>query len=323
MKIATFSLSSVVVLLTCLLLAGCVDEAPYPEQPGYTWEDWLNRERLVDWDTMVVDGRTRTFIVHLPPHHESSDSLLPLVIGLHGTGGSALQFSQHYNFSKLADDAGFIAVYPNGVRSDGRIGIRTWNAGNCCDFAVRENIDDVRFIQELIAELTERYRVNPKRVYATGMSNGGMMAYRLAAEIPEQIAAIAPVSGTMVFDPPADQSRPVPVLHLHSVLDQIIPYHGGTNPLGYYFPPVDSVLNVWAGRNGCLPDARVTEENDNYMQMQWVDESGTPLIVHYTTQDGGHSWPGGQQVRPNAAPPSTAIDANKLIWDFFKQFNLP
>jgi len=310
-------------VLTVLILfsfGGCAGEAPEPV-PRYPWEDWLNWERLVDWDTLTVGGRARTFYVHLPPRYEEGNGQLPLVIGLHGTGGSAVQFDRHYHFSEKADEAGFVAVYPNGVRSDGRLGIRTWNAGSCCDFAMRENVDDVGFIRALVDRLLEVYRIDPNRVYVTGMSNGGMLAYRLAAEIPEKIAAIASVSCTMVFDPPAEQPRPVPIIHLHSVLDEIIPHDGGTNRLGYHFPPVDSVLNVWVARNGCLPDPQVTE-GVGYAVKQWMDEAGAPLIVHYLTGDGGHSWPGGEQVRPNADPPSTTIDANDLLWGFFEHFHL-
>jgi len=308
-------------VLTLFSFGGCAGEAPHPA-PRFPWENWLDWERLVNWDTLMVDGRARTFNVHLPPQYEEGADTFPLVIGLHGLGGSAVQFDRHYHFSGKADREGFVAVYPNGVRSDGRFGIRTWNAGTCCDFAMRENVDDVRFISELIDRLLESYRIDPKRVYVTGMSNGGMLTYRLAAEIPQKIAAIAPVSCTMVFDPPADQPRPVPIIHLHSVLDEIIPYNGGTNSLGYHFPPVDSILNVWAARNGCLPDPQVTE-GAGYTVKQWVDELDSPFMVHYLTEDGGHSWPGGEQVRPGAAPPSAAINGNELIWGFFQRFHLP
>lgn len=308
-------------VLTLFSFGGCAGEAPHPA-PRFPWENWLDWERLVNWDTLMVDGRARTFNVHLPPQYEEGADTFPLVIGLHGLGGSAVQFDRHYHFSEKADREGFIAVYPNGVRSDGRFGIRTWNAGTCCDFAMRENVDDVRFISELIDRLLESYRIDPKRVYVTGMSNGGMLTYRLAAEIPQKIAAIAPVSCTMVFDPPVDQPRPVPIIHLHSVLDEIIPYNGGTNSLGYHFPSVDSILNVWVARNGCLPDPQVTE-GAGYTVKQWVDELDSPFMVHYLTEDGGHSWPGGEQVRPGAAPPSAAINGNELIWGFFQRFHLP
>jgi len=272
--------------------------------------------------TIDVNGLRRNYIVNLPPSYYNDTTTCALVIALHGTGGSAAQFEDTYGFSRKADEAGFIAVYPNGVARAGALNIRTWNAGTCCDYASKNNIDDVGFISNLIDKMTSSYRVDPKRVYVTGMSNGGMMTYRLAAEIPQKIAAIAPVSGTMVYSPPAQQSRPVPILELHSVLDKIVPYAGGTNQFGYYFPPVDSVLRVWSVRNQCLPDMQVVVDDDRYKLVQWLDKTGTPSIVHYLTKDGGHSWPGGQKARQRADPPSLVINANDLIWNFFRQYKL-
>lgn len=306
------------VVLACFSFGGCTEEAP-DLKPRFPWEDWLDWERLVDWDTLMVDGLARTYNVHLPAGYDTAEGPFPVVIGLHGTGGSAVQFDRHYHLSEKADQAGFIAVYPNGVRSDGRLGIRTWNAGSCCDFAVRENVNDVGFISRLIDELIATYRADPSRIYVTGMSNGGMLAYRLAAEVPEKIAAIAPVSCSMVIDPPPVQTVPMPIIHLHSALDRIVPYEGGANALGYQFPPVDSVLQVWAARNGCRSEAQLVTDNGRYRQVQWVTDDGTPLIIHYLTADGGHAWPGGERTRPNADPPSTAIQANDIIWAFFKE----
>jgi len=270
---------------------------------------------------ITVDNLERAFIISLPSTYRSGIDTLPLVIGLHGTGGNATQFERDYSFSLKAENDGFIAVYPNGVASDGRLGIRTWNAGTCCDYAARENIDDVKFISSLIDKLVDEYRIDRNRIYVTGMSNGGMMCYRLAAEIPDKIAAIAPVSGTMVYTPTSEQKRSVPILHLHSRLDKIVPYDGGTNAMGYHFPAVDSTLTVWANRNDCNPDFEVVE-NAEFTKKEWLDKSGHPFIVHYATNDGGHSWPGGKKVRPKADEPSIAINANTLIWEFFQQHTL-
>ena len=271
---------------------------------------------------MEVNGLSRNFIVNLPPAYYDDTIPYALVIGLHGTGGNAQQFEEVYGFSKKADDAGFIAVYPNGVTGNGAFNVRTWNAGTCCDFAMKNGIDDVGFISNLIDKMISGYRIDPKRVYVTGMSNGGMMTYRLAAELPLKIAAVAPVSSTMVLNPPGNQARRVPILHLHSILDSIVPYNGGANELGYYFPPVDSVLRVWADRNLCLPDEQVVVDDDRYKLVQWLDENGDPSIVHYLTRDGGHSWPGGRQARRRADLPSQVINANDLIWEFFTRHKL-
>lgn len=273
--------------------------------------------------SISVNGMNRSYLVNLPPHYYSDTATMyPMVIALHGTGGNAAQFERDYGFSTKADESGFVAVYANGVPSTGILHLRTWNAGTCCDFAVKNGIDDVSFISQLIDKMTSNYHIDPKRVYVTGMSNGGMLTYRLAAELPHKIAAIAPVSASMVYSPPASQSRPVPILELHSVWDKIVPYNGGTNDFGYYFPSIDSVLNVWALRNNCLPDAKVVVNDARFKQLNWTNEKGDVLIEHYVTQDGGHAWPGGKQARDKADVPSQVINANDLIWAFFERFKL-
>ncbi len=310
MKTIIRPLSGILLLCLSYISSGCSKDA---QPPRRNFDATLN-----------VNGLKRSYIVNLPPgYYQNSDTMLyPMIIALHGTGGSAAQFEADYGFSRKADEAGFVAVYPDGVASTNRLRLRTWNAGACCDYAMKNGIDDVSFINGLIDKMAANYRIDPERVYVTGMSNGGMMAYRLAAELSGKIAAIAPVSCSMVYSPAASQPRHVPVLHLHSVLDSIVPYHGGSNRFGYYFPPVDSVLNVWALRNGCRQEPVVVTDNSNYKQIQWINGEGAVMINHYLTQDGGHSWPGGKQVRPRAAPPSTAINANDLIWDFFRQYRL-
>lgn len=308
---AVFNLISCVALLTLpFLVGGCENN-----------EDSLLPPRHFVAN-MEIDGLKRTYIVNLPPqYYEDETNLYPLVIGLHGTGGNASQFENHYGFSIKADEAGFVAVYPEGVARNGPYRIRTWNAGTCCDFAMQNNINDVAFISRLIDEMTGQYHIDKKRVYVTGMSNGGMLAYRLAAELPGKIAAIAPVSSTMVYHPSTGQSRPVPILHLHSYQDRIVPYAGGSDQLGYYFPPVDSVLRVWAQRNNCTPEPTVLVSDGQYTQMQWTNAQGNVMIMHYVTQDGSHAWPMALYARPRN-PASQAINANELIWDFFSQYKL-
>lgn len=291
--------ASVNLLLFCLLIFTGCDKAP-PEQP----------HRITA--TMKVDGRTRHYLLYLPSGYYEDTSRYALVLGLHGTGGSAAQFDRQYGLTQKANAAKFIVAYPEGVRSDGRLGIRTWNAGNCCDYAAEHHIDDVQYIRLLIDQLTTRYRINAKKVYVTGMSNGGMMAYRLACEMPEKIAAIAPVSCTMMA---ADchPARPMPVLHLHSVLDTKVPPQGGIGIGGYYFPPVDSALNVLAF--GATPV--VVRDDGQYKLTKWGDR-----MEYYLTRDGGHAWPGALSTAGWADAPSEVINANDLLWAFFQRFAL-
>jgi polyhydroxybutyrate depolymerase len=285
----------------------------------------LIEEKLFRFNaTLTIDGLTRTYVLNLPPnYYNSSPSDFPLVIGLHGGGGSTSQFESDYRFTAFANESKFIVVYPEGIRSNGILGLRTWNAGTCCDYASNHQIDDVKFIRELIDELVSHYNVNPKRVYATGMSNGGMMAYRLACEIPEKIAAIVAVSCSMVVTQPCHPERPVPILHLHSAQDTKIPYQGGIGIRGYYFPPIDSVLQAWSSENSCSAAAPVITHQDGYDFSKWSPCEKNTTIEYYLTQDGGHAWPGGIKSRSAADTPSEAIKANELLWEFLQRFELP
>lgn len=188
------------------------------------------------------------------------------------------------------------------------------------------NIDDVKFISLLIDKLLAGYKINPKKVYATGHSNGGMLSYRLACEISSKIAAIAPNGCTMVVAA-CNPSRPVPVLHMHSVLDTKVPYQGGSGSgVGtstIHLPSLDSVLNAWSLKNTCTSGAQVLVNNSNYKFTKWSACNNAVTIQYYLTQDGGHGWPGGLPGGPFSDTPSTVISANDLLWEFFQQYQLP
>jgi len=275
--------------------------------------------------TMVVDGRTRSYVVVLPPKYYESSDYFSLVIALHGGGGSGTQFETSTGLTVKANAAKFVVVYPDGVPNTSLLKARTWNAGGCCDYAVDNNINDVKFISELIDKLVATYNINPKKVYATGHSNGGMLSYRLACELSNKIAAIAPNASTMVITQPCAASRPVSVLHMHSILDNNVPYKGGVGSgfSNHYNPPIDSVLKGWQLKNQCAQPARVITDNSNYTFTKWYDCLNNVNIYYYLMKDGGHSWPGGLPGSLVGDTPSTVINANDLLWEFFQQHQLP
>jgi len=305
-------------LRTCLFtlifisLLSCSKDEATPEEKVFRFDA-----------TMKVDGRTRTYSLNLPPNYYE-DAGFSLVIAMHGGGGSAEQFETTSKLTEKANASHFIVVYPEGVVSTGALGARTWNAGGCCAYAIEHQIDDVKFIEQLIDKLVADYKIDPKKVYATGHSNGGMLSYRLACEISEKIAAIATSSCTMVVKQPCDPSRAVPVLHIHSVVDEKVPYTGGTGISNAYFPPLDSILNVWSLVNDCETIAQVLHNDDDYKFTKWSDCSGQVTIHYYLTQDGGHAWAGGLAGGGiNGDTPSVVINTNDLLWDFFQQYQLP
>jgi polyhydroxybutyrate depolymerase len=175
--------------------------------------------------TLESDGRSRAYFVHLPPGYTGKQPL-PLVLVLHGATESPEGVEELSGMSLKADKENFIAVYPRGT---GRLSnVPTWNSGNCCGYALMNHVDDVGFLRALIEKLGHDYVVDPKRIYVTGISNGGMMTYRAACELSDKIAAIAPVEGEQNVD--CRPGSPVSVIVFHGTADHLVPFDGGTTP---------------------------------------------------------------------------------------------
>ena len=199
-------------------------------------------------------GRKRYYLVHVPPGGGSGKPQ-PVVLALHGGGGDAKGMRLHYGLERVADREGFILVFPEG---SGRLGrkLLTWNAGTCCGYAMAQRVDDVGYVDTLLRDLARRTPVDQARTYATGHSNGAMMSYRLAAEMSDRIAAIAPVAGSMVVPSP-NPCRPVAMLHVHSVDDPRALYDGGLGPpfpltkSRVLHPSVSRTIRWWVQQNGC------------------------------------------------------------------------
>jgi len=286
---------------------------------------------------LVHDNLRRTFIVYIPSSYDRSVPV-PLVIALHGKGvdGEGMILVTRKGFDRLADRDGFIVVYPDGIEMN-------WNDGRSDeednDRAHRENIDDVGFIAALADKMVRDYNVDPERIYATGISNGAIMSYRLACELSDRIAAIAPVDGNMplLYTPGCSPSRHIPVLAINNVNDPLVPFEGGeihgrsgrTN-LGKVMS-VDESVGYWVQKNGCSPVPGVTEEPDRdpedgtrVSSWEYVNESDGTEVILYIVYGGGHTWPGGLQYLPERVIGKTSrdIDANEVIWTFFRRQKL-
>lgn len=272
------------------------------------------------------DGLTRRYIVHAPPSYRP-DRPAPVVLALHGGGGDMrLQAEdERYGLIGKSDEAGFIAVFPNGYSRFRKGRLATWNAGACCGEARDRAIDDVGFLKAVIAEVSRRAAVDDARVYAIGMSNGAMMAYRLACEIPGTVKAIMAVAGT-------DNTRacapaaPVSVLHLHARNDDHVLFEGGSGPGARdpskvtNFAPVPATINKWRTLNGCpATPKRVLSVAGAYCDRYAPCKDGSAIEL-CVTEKGGHSWPGGSKPRAGE-PPSKAIIANDVMWDFFESLD--
>ena len=282
-------------------------------------------------------GRQRSYIVHVPPAAREGRPL-PVVLNFHGGGGKAESQQKYSRMDVVADAEGFVAVYPDGT---GRMPDRllTWNAGTCCAYSVMNKVDDVGFTLALLVDLGARQPVDRRRVYATGLSNGAMMAWRLAVEASEHIAAIAPVAGAKVLQRGVP-TRPVSVMHFHSVDDSRALYTGGLGPpfpmtnSRVFHSAVEPTIRDWAATIGCQADARVTAEvtgeagskdaGHTATRYVWAPCRESSEVVLWKFTGAGHVWPGGlQDYLPRLLGPATAlVDANLEMWRFFQRFTI-
>jgi polyhydroxybutyrate depolymerase len=285
--------------------------------------------------SLTVNALKRSYLVHVPPQ-AAAGRALPVVLNFHGGGGHAGNQKMYSRMDGTAAREGFIVVYPNGT---GGIGGRllTWNAGTCCGWAAANQMDDVGFVVALLTDLAKRTPLDSARVYATGLSNGSMMAYRVAAEAPELIAAVAGVAGAMTL-PGFAPRLPVPVMHIHSIDDPHALYGGGLGPA---FPmtntrvlhqPVDAMLGKWLAHNGCPAQPRVTgpvtgkpgaaDSTHTATRYLYAPCRAGTEVIHWKLTGAGHVWPGGlQDYLPRLlGAGTTLIDANSEMWRFFSRF---
>jgi polyhydroxybutyrate depolymerase len=258
-------------------------------------------------------GLDRTYVVHVPPSYDGSQAV-PLVLVLHGSGGSAEIANRVSGMSAKSDSAGFLAVYPEGTGTSA-----TFNAGLCCGYAGRTMMDDVTFVRDVVADVSADYLVDPQRIYATGMSNGAMMVQRLGCEMSDVVAAIGPVAGALEVD--CAPAGPVSAIVFHGTADPIVPYAGGpaeTVPRGMDgdYDPVSTGVDVWATTAGCTA-ATDEQVSASVWREVWTGCLACYGVEFYTVKGGGHAWPGGEPGWAGGDVPTTEVEATDLIWDFF------
>ncbi len=270
--------------------------------------------------SLEVDGQTRTYLVHVPPEYDPQNPA-PMVLAFHGAITNAPIMVVSSGLNQKADEAGFVAVYPNGTGKSGFF--LAWNAGGMVNPSNAERPDDVKFVERLLDDLATVVNVDPKRIYATGHSNGGMMCYRLAAELPDRLAAIAPIAAVMATA--CRPKEPVPVIHFHGTDDARVPFSDRDSKKlkSNGFRSVSETMRIWARANRCrtrpvttrLPDK--VDDGTTIKRVGYSPGKEGSEVVLFAIEGGGHTWPGRKPFAAISGKSTMDICANDLIWEFF------
>ncbi|NRB52054.1 MAG: T9SS type A sorting domain-containing protein [Saprospiraceae bacterium] len=265
--------------------------------------------------SLTHDGKDRSYILYVPDSY-SGDTPVPLVLNFHGYTSNANDQMWYGDFRAIADTAGFLVVHPQGSLLNG---ITHWNVGG---WTIGSTTDDVGFTEALLDELSTDYNIDQKRIYSTGMSNGGFMSFLLACQLSDRIAAIASVTGSMTPEiyNNCNPSHPTPVMQIHGVIDGVVPYFGAT-----WTRSIADVLVYWRNYNNCsteliktdVPNTNLLDASSASFQV-YPDGDNESTVEHFRISGGGHTWPG------SFPSPGTNQDFNASleIWKFFSRYDL-
>ncbi len=264
-------------------------------------------------EKIFIDGMERAFVSYVPT---GAKEKMPVVISLHGGFASPKGMLKLADFRPLADQDKFILICPasKGIWKDG---------------ANIKGVDDVKFIDQLITYVLNTYNGDASRVYVTGISKGGFMTSRLAAQLHNRIAAIVVVAATINIGEGYDLEKPMPAMYIHGTKDPIIPYNGGKK-FGREMYSHDQMIKKWVTLNDCNPQPIITQIPDNaddgttVTKEEYTNAANGLKVIGYTINNGGHTWPSGKQFAPKFLIGKTThnLNACQVIWDFFKSNQL-
>ena len=269
--------------------------------------------------TIDISGVSRTYLLFVPPGQ--SGKALPAFIIMHGSGSTAAQQENYSNFDAFAQAHGLVVMYPQGIE-------KHWNDGRVIGH--ESMADDIGFMKAMLAEVIAQRLIDPKRVYAAGISNGGFMAQHMACMMPDALAGIGVIAATQPVDTACPSPRPMPVIFFNGTADKFVPYGGG--PIAPQFGNRGTAMSnaqavaIWQRRNGCgaalrtqLPDKDASDP----MPVTIETYSCPPGrgLENVIVQGGGHTWPGAHQgalATMILGPVTDSINANDIMWTFFQ-----
>jgi len=274
--------------------------------------------------TFGVEGDERRYLLYVPEGYSPGEPV-PVVLNFHGGAGNPEAQVELTGMNRTADRHGFVVVYPFGSGILQRKFL-TFNAGSCCGYARDKTVDDLAFIGELLDDLSRIVCIDRTRIYATGHSNGGMMAHRLGCQLADQIAAVASVAGPIGLTG-CHPSRPMPVLHIHGTADRCAPYDGGAGASrnAGKFRSVEDTRRIWLSADDCSGKPEVSYSKGDATCLRWSECADDAEVIICTIAGGGHAWPGATSYpsqRICKGDLSHDLDANEMIWSFFSRHSL-
>ena len=274
-------------------------------------------------------GHRWNYSIYIPTFYKPAVSL-PAVLILHGAGGSGDGYLKQAGWQEKAEREGFVAIAPDGlparpdVSPNFLLNPRLWNSGQLEKKNPRSAVDDVQFFKDLLIAVERSVNIDMHRIYLTGHSNGAGMTFRLATEMPEWFAAIAPVASLCWIDDPKP-SRPLPTLYMIGMEDPLVPFEGGESRLPWgkrTTPPVETTLRKWQRALGCLESPEKVRDDSVAKVLDYAGcRSGVAFRV-WLIKGQGHNWPGGEKMLPGliVGPSKDVVRATDVIWDFLKKF---
>ena len=282
----------------------------------YSW--WKRSLQIYNAGEVLSSSETRSYLLYVPDSYDPQTPA-PLVISIHGYAEWPAHQAHTSRWNELAEKEGFLVVYPSGTDFPKR-----WRTTGLPSTSGTSEMD-VLFISDLINQLEANYNIDPDRIYANGLSNGGGMSYLIACQMSERIAAVGGVAGAYTY--PVEQcspSRPVPLIAFHGDADPVVPYLGGpSRSFDIPFPSVPDWMDAWAERNQCTQKTSIPQVGEVF-GVHYQDCSQNAEVIFYTIQGGGHTWPGGNPLPAwLVGTTSQTVSATELMWDFFEEHPLP
>jgi polyhydroxybutyrate depolymerase len=273
-------------------------------------------------------GLERHYVVHVPGSYDGR-TRIPVVVMLHGAGGTAKGAMEETGWTGKADEAGFLAVFPEATPPDRSRSARfltnpqVWNDGSGRGHAGLRGVEDVGFVNAVIDDLCSKFLVDERRIFVTGFSNGASMTFRVGAELSGRIAAIAPVSGHFWLNI-SRLDNPVSLIYIIGTEDPLNPLEGGETrtPWGIAEkkPRVEESVLKWARLLECPSEPKLLNDRDGVKVVLYGPGREGSELFYYTIADMGHTWPGGKSLLPErlVGRTSNRIRATDVIWDFFQ-----